>query len=126
MLLTEVNPCRARECTEHYISVSHPDTNPTGLYLDARRPTCTLSSAFSSPEAAILSVSTSGWFRTRKSANHGLPARLRNLRNLKQLVALNGYRNRPPLESEAIRANLHGNKRILKWRPFWNKVYSCC
>ena len=26
-------------------------------------------------------------------------------------------------ESEAIRANLHGNKRILKWRPFWNKVY---
>ena len=23
----------------------------------------------------------------------------------------------------AIRANLHGNKRILKWRPFWNKVY---
>ena len=27
-------------------------------------------------------------------------------------------------ESEAIRANLHGNKRILKWRPFWNEVYS--
>ena len=27
------------------------------------------------------------------------------------------------LESEAIRANLHGNKRILKWRPFRNKVY---
>ena len=26
-------------------------------------------------------------------------------------------------ESEAIRVNLHGNKRILKWRPFWNKVY---
>ena len=26
-------------------------------------------------------------------------------------------------ESEAVRANLHGNKRILKWRPFWNKVY---
>ena len=26
-------------------------------------------------------------------------------------------------ESEAIRTNLHGNKRILKWRPFWNKVY---
>ena len=26
--------------------------------------------------------------------------------------------------NEAIRANLHGNKRILKWRPFWNKVYS--
>ena len=26
-------------------------------------------------------------------------------------------------ESEAIRANLHGNKGILKWRPFWNKVY---
>ena len=26
-------------------------------------------------------------------------------------------------ESEAITANLHGNKRILKWRPFWNKVY---
>ena len=25
-------------------------------------------------------------------------------------------------ESEAIRANLHGNKRILKCRPFWNKV----
>ena len=29
-------------------------------------------------------------------------------------------------ESEAIRANLHGNKRILKWRPFWNKVYGVC
>ena len=27
-------------------------------------------------------------FRTRKSANHGLPVRLRNLRNLKQLVAV--------------------------------------
>ena len=27
-------------------------------------------------------------------------------------------------ESEAIRSNLHGNKRILKWRSFWNKVYS--
>ena len=26
--------------------------------------------------------------------------------------------------NEAIRANLHGNKRILKWRPFWNKVYA--
>ena len=25
-------------------------------------------------------------------------------------------------ESEAIRANFHGNKRILKWWPFWNKV----
>ena len=28
-------------------------------------------------------------------------------------------------ESQAIRANLHGNKSILKWRPFWNKVYYC-
>ena len=27
-------------------------------------------------------------------------------------------------ESEAIRANFHGNERILKWRPFWNKVYA--
>ena len=27
-------------------------------------------------------------------------------------------------ESEPIRANLHGNKRILKWWPFWNKVYN--
>ena len=27
-------------------------------------------------------------------------------------------------ESEAIRANLHENKRILKWRPYWNKVYN--
>ena len=26
-------------------------------------------------------------------------------------------------ESEAIRAILYGNKRILKWRPFWNQVY---
>ena len=26
-------------------------------------------------------------------------------------------------KSEAIRANLQENKRILKWRPFWNKVY---
>ena len=25
-------------------------------------------------------------------------------------------------ESEVKRANLQGNKRILKWRPFWNKV----
>ena len=25
--------------------------------------------------------------------------------------------------NEALRANLHGNKRILKWPPFWNKVY---
>ena len=27
-------------------------------------------------------------------------------------------------ESEAKRDNLQGNKRILKWQPFWNKVYS--
>ena len=27
------------------------------------------------------------------------------------------------LESEAIRANLHGNNGILKLRPFWNKAY---
>ena len=27
-------------------------------------------------------------------------------------------------KSEAIRANLQENKRILKWRPFWNKVYA--
>ena len=27
-------------------------------------------------------------------------------------------------ESEVKRANLQGNKRILKWRPFWNKVYT--
>ena len=27
-------------------------------------------------------------------------------------------------ESEAIGANLHGKKTILKWRPFWNKVYN--
>ena len=26
-------------------------------------------------------------------------------------------------ESEVNRANLQGNKTILKWRPFWNKVY---
>ena len=26
-------------------------------------------------------------------------------------------------EIEVKRANLQGNKRILKWRPFWNKVY---
>ena len=26
-------------------------------------------------------------------------------------------------ENEAIRANLHENKRTLKWRPFWNKMY---
>ena len=26
--------------------------------------------------------------------------------------------------NEATRANLQVNKRILKWRPFWNKVYS--
>ena len=25
--------------------------------------------------------------------------------------------------NEAIRANLHGNKRMIKWRPFCNKVY---
>ena len=28
-------------------------------------------------------------------------------------------------ESEAKRVNLQGNQRILKWRPFWNKVYCC-
>ena len=48
---------------------------------------------FSSWEAAILSVSTKNndlWqrFRTRKSANHGPLARLRNLRNSKQSVAV--------------------------------------
>ena len=26
--------------------------------------------------------------------------------------------------NEATRANLQVNKRILKWRPFWNKVYN--
>ena len=26
-------------------------------------------------------------------------------------------------ENEATRANLQEIKRILKWRPFWNKVY---
>ena len=29
------------------------------------------------------------------------------------------------IESEAKRANLQVNKRILKQRPFWNKVYTC-
>ena len=29
-------------------------------------------------------------------------------------------------ESEVKGANLQGNKRILKWRPFWNKVYTFC
>ena len=42
----------------------------------------------SSPESAFLLVSTkntdSGYHQRRKSANHGLPARLRTLRNLKQ------------------------------------------
>ena len=28
-------------------------------------------------------------------------------------------------KNEATRANLQENKRILKWRPFWNKVYGC-
>ena len=27
-------------------------------------------------------------------------------------------------KNEATRANLQKNKRILKWRPFWNKVYA--
>ena len=27
-------------------------------------------------------------------------------------------------KSEATRANLQENKRMLIWRPFWNKVYS--
>ena len=26
-------------------------------------------------------------------------------------------------ESEAKRGNFQGNKRILGWQPFWNKVY---
>ena len=26
-------------------------------------------------------------------------------------------------KNEATRANLQVNKRILNWRPFWNKVY---
>ena len=29
-------------------------------------------------------------------------------------------------KNEATRANLQVNKRKLKWRPFWNKVYICC
>ena len=31
-------------------------------------------------------------------------------------------------ESEATRANFHENKRneLLKWRPFWNKLYYYC
>ena len=28
------------------------------------------------------------------------------------------------LKNEASRAYLNKNKRIFKWRPFWNKVYS--
>ena len=28
------------------------------------------------------------------------------------------------LKNEASRANLNKNKRIFKWRPFWNKVYT--
>ena len=28
-------------------------------------------------------------------------------------------------KSEATRAYLQVNKRTLKWRPFWNKVYRC-
>ena len=28
--------------------------------------------------------------------------------------------------NEPIRANLQVNKVILKWQPFWNKVYTCC
>ena len=27
------------------------------------------------------------------------------------------------LKNEATRANLQENKRILTWRPFWNKAY---
>ena len=27
------------------------------------------------------------------------------------------------LKNEASRANLNKNKKIFKWRPFWNKVY---
>ena len=34
--------------------------------------------------------------------------------NSKEYITLN----------EAKRANLQSHKRILKWRPFWNKVYS--
>ena len=26
--------------------------------------------------------------------------------------------------NKATRANLQGNKRILKWQPFWNKAYN--
>ena len=28
------------------------------------------------------------------------------------------------LKNETSRANLNTNKRIFKWRPFWNKVYA--
>ena len=27
-------------------------------------------------------------------------------------------------KNKAARANLQENKKILKWQPFWNKVYS--
>ena len=30
------------------------------------------------------------------------------------------------IESKAKRANFQGNKGILKWPPFWNKVYDGC
>ena len=33
-------------------------------------------------------------------------------------------RSRLSFESEAKRANLQGNKRILKWQPFWIKVHN--
>ena len=41
------------------------------------------------------------------------------LRSLSRLNILLNF----TFESEAIRVNLHGNKRILNRRPFWDKVY---
>ena len=42
-------------------------------------------------------ITTFGWFQTRKSVNHGLPALLRKLRKFETIVVANGYKNAPSL-----------------------------
>lgn len=70
-------------------------------------------------------ITTSGSFWTRKSANHGLLARMRNLSNLKQLVPVNGYQNRPPrrlrvfrIQPEVVILGADGENRGL-WEREW-------
>ena len=41
-----------------------------------------------------------------------------------KMAAILTYSLNFKIKNEATRANLQVNKRILKWRPFWNKTVS--